>query len=220
MPKSSAGMRGRVVIRRAPVPSDGIVFLSLPTPIGRMRLAATATGLVRVELPGTNAEARMNHWLAQHFPNAACRRGDSPILRKAAAQLEAYFTGSLRSFSLSAELAGTPFQLTVWRLVADIPFGDTRSYGDIARGIGNPNATRAVGAAQGANPLPIVIPCHRVLGTDGDLTGYGGGLATKHWLLEHERALAGGALPAPRPSPQLNLFPVRSAPAPRRWPAP
>lgn len=115
-------------------------------------------------------------------------RDDShSLLREAIAQLDAYFTRSLREFSLPLEIAGTDFQLRVWRLLREIPYGETRSYRDLAVALGNPAAVRAVGAANGANPLPVVIPCHRVIGSNGNLVGYGGGLPLKRRLLEIER---------------------------------
>jgi len=128
----------------------------------------------------------MNVWLALHFPLAPKRSGVCPILKKAATQIESYFTAGFTDFSLPLELWGTPFQTTVWKAVAKIPAGETRSYADIAASIGRPRAVRAVGAAQAANPLPILIPCHRVIGADGTLMGYAGGLDVKQWLLEHE----------------------------------
>lgn len=130
----------------------------------------------------------MNVWLALHFPAAPKRAGVTPILKKASHQIEDYFTGGLREFALPLELWGTPFQTSVWREVAKIPSGETRTYSDIAIAIDNPNAIRAVGSAQAANPLPIVIPCHRVIGTGGRLSGYAGGIEAKQWLLEHEAA--------------------------------
>jgi methylated-DNA-[protein]-cysteine S-methyltransferase len=108
-------------------------------------------------------------------------------LQKALGQLEAYFAGNLRSFDLPLNLEGTPFQLVVWRALQDIPYGQTISYGELARRIGNPNGSRAVGLANGSNPIPIVVPCHRVIGSNGKLTGYGGGLCNKETLLELER---------------------------------
>jgi O-6-methylguanine DNA methyltransferase len=151
-------------------------------------MAASERGLIRVELPGPNAELRLNVWVALHLPHASNRRGVSPILKKAATQLEAYFTGGLTEFSLPCHYVGTSFQAAVWRAVAGVPFGETRSYGEIAAAIDRPTAVRAVGAAQAANPLPIVVPCHRVIGADGGLHGYAGGLELKEWLLDHEAA--------------------------------
>jgi O-6-methylguanine DNA methyltransferase len=214
MPRATADARKRTVIRRASAAADVLLFVSVPTPIGRVRIVGTATGIVRIELPGADPETRMNAWLAAHFPHATCRRGATPLLRRAEQQVEDYFTSGLRVFSLPLELAGTPFQIAVWKHVYDIPFGATRSYGAIARSLGNPKAVRAVGAAQGANPIPIVIPCHRVVGSTGALVGYGGGLPTKRWLLEHERSRAGTAAPASR---QLNLFEEKEPAARTRW---
>lgn len=109
-----------------------------------------------------------------------------PLLREAAAQLRAYFTGALRRFTLPLDLQGTPFQLRVWRELETIPYGEFRSYADVAAAIGSPKAVRAVGAANGANPAAIVVPCHRVIGSSGKLTGYGGGLPLKKRLLDLE----------------------------------
>nr|WP_286207180.1 methylated-DNA--[protein]-cysteine S-methyltransferase [Thermomicrobium sp. CFH 73360] len=110
------------------------------------------------------------------------------FLAHAVQQLAEYFAGARDRFDLSLDLLGTPFQLRVWELVQAIPYGQTRSYAALARDLGRPRAARAVGAAVGANPLPIVVPCHRVVGTHGELVGYAGGLACKAWLLAHERA--------------------------------
>lgn len=112
-----------------------------------------------------------------------------PVLRAAIDQLSAYFAGSLREFSLPLEMAGTDFQMRVWRVLREIPYGETRSYRDLASALGKPTAVRAVGAANGANPLPIVVPCHRVIGANGSLVGYGGGLALKRRLLALEQGL-------------------------------
>lgn len=101
-------------------------------------------------------------------------------------QLDAYFVGSLQEFSVSLSPDGTEFQHRVWDALLNVDYGDTCSYRDIAGAIGKPSASRAVGAANGANPIPIVIPCHRVIGVNGTLTGFAGGLLTKHWLLSHE----------------------------------
>jgi len=119
-------------------------------------------------------------------------RGDGdahPVLREAINQLNAYFAGSLREFDLPLEMIGTDFQMRVWRGLCEIPYGETRSYRDLAIALGKPTAVRAVGAANGANPLPIVVPCHRVIGASGSLVGYGGGLALKKRLLALEQGL-------------------------------
>ncbi len=114
----------------------------------------------------------------------------APITVEAARQLRAYFAGDLRRFELPLDLRGTPFQLRVWEALLDIPYGETRSYLQIAQAIGSPLAVRAVGAANGTNPIPIVVPCHRVIGSSGKLVGYGGGLPLKKRLLELEGARA------------------------------
>ena len=108
------------------------------------------------------------------------------MLKRPRAQLQAYFAGELRDFELPLAAEGTPFQQRVWRALCDIPYGETISYGELARRIGQPTASRAVGLANGQNPISIVVPCHRVIGANGSLTGYGGGLARKRWLLAHE----------------------------------
>jgi methylated-DNA-[protein]-cysteine S-methyltransferase len=115
--------------------------------------------------------------------------GGCALLDEAARQLAAYFAGGLTRFDLPLDLAGTEFQLLAWHALASIPYGTTVSYAEQARRLGRPAAVRAVGAANGRNPVPVVLPCHRVLGTNGALTGFGGGLETKRRLLEHEGAL-------------------------------
>jgi methylated-DNA-[protein]-cysteine S-methyltransferase len=116
----------------------------------------------------------------------AWRRDTGPF-RAATEQLDAYFSGELRHFALPLRPHGTAFQLAVWEQLRAIPYGETRSYGELAAQLGHPGASRAVGAANGSNPLPIVVPCHRVIGADGRLTGFGGGLPRKQWLLAMER---------------------------------
>jgi methylated-DNA-[protein]-cysteine S-methyltransferase len=106
------------------------------------------------------------------------------------AQLERYFAGKLEVFEIPLDLIGTPFQQSVWKELLTIPYGTTISYRELADRLGNPRAVRAVGGANGKNPVSIIVPCHRVVGADGDLVGYGGGIDRKRWLLQHERALA------------------------------
>lgn len=114
------------------------------------------------------------------------------MLRRAAAQLGEYFSGRRRDFDLPLAPVGTPFQRSAWRALAGIPFGETRTYAQQAQTLGRPTATRAVGAANGRNPISIVVPCHRVVGRDGRLTGYAGGVETKAWLLAHEARVTAG----------------------------
>ena len=119
--------------------------------------------------------------------------GRGGVLARAVMQLTEYFAGERRDFDLPLAPSGTEFQRTVWHALADIPFGATCSYGDLARAVGRPAASRAVGAANGKNPIAIILPCHRVIGASGELTGYGGGLPMKRWLLDHEARVAGAA---------------------------
>lgn len=158
----------------------------LKTPIGTLQVGASENAVLYVELPRRRGtEPRFERWLHERLLS----RGETPVLRLALAQLREYFAGKRRSFDVPVDPVGTAFQQQVWKLVAAIPFGKTVSYGAIAKRIGSPGRARAVGAAVGANPIPIIIPCHRVIGADGSLVGYGGGLRMKIWLLRHEQAL-------------------------------
>ena len=141
-------------------------------------LSALLTVLLLTILPPAQAAPPDPAW--QQSENAL-----APTIR----QLDAYFAGTLQHFELTVQPRGTAFQRRVWQALQTIPYGTTVSYRHIAEQLGQPTATRAVGAANGANPIPIVIPCHRVIGTDGSLTGFGGGLDAKRWLLQHEHAL-------------------------------
>jgi methylated-DNA-[protein]-cysteine S-methyltransferase len=150
-----------------------------PTPVGVLTLVASDRGLRAVLWPK----------LSPHRTGISPRprrNPDHPILRRTAQQLDEYFAGSRTSFDLPLDLDGTRFQLAAWRSLADIPFGSTTTYGQQAAALGIPTAARAVGAANGANPVCIVLPCHRVIGANGSLTGFGGGLPVKQWLLDHE----------------------------------
>ncbi|NUQ98955.1 MAG: methylated-DNA--[protein]-cysteine S-methyltransferase [Streptomyces sp.] len=115
---------------------------------------------------------------------------DETLFAEAEEQLEAYFSGDLKKFTLELHLHGTPFQRTVWDQLRQIPYGETRSYGELAAALGNPSASRAVGLANGKNPIGIIVPCHRVVGANGSLTGYGGGLDRKQRLLDFETGTA------------------------------
>jgi O-6-methylguanine DNA methyltransferase len=122
---------------------------------------------------------------------------DRAVLAAARDQLEAYFAGDLTAFDLPLAPVGTPFQQRVWSALVEIPFGETVSYGSLAIRLGRPGAARAVGLANGSNPISIIIPCHRVIGSDGRLTGYGGGIDRKAWLLDHEAGRGPGQLALP-----------------------
>ncbi len=145
---------------------------TLQTPVGLLRLTATDTALTGI---------RLN---ARGVPDTTRATG---VLAETEQQLAAYFAGTLETFDLPIPLTGTPFQCDVWNMLRHIPFGVTCSYAELADRIGRPTAVRAVGAANGRNPIPIVIPCHRVIGADGSLTGFGGGLEMKACLLNHEQ---------------------------------
>ncbi len=149
----------------------------MDSPVGRLLIAGDEAGLRQVLFAEGRAEVRPRpEW-----------RDDAGAFTEAVRQLRAYFEGGLRRFDLPLAPEGTPFQLRVWRELLNIPYGETISYGELARRIGKPKGSRAVGLANGANPISIVIPCHRVIGSNGKLTGYGGGLKNKEWLLALER---------------------------------
>jgi len=152
--------------------------LTMTSPIGRLTLLSDGDRLTRILFPGEGSTEA----------DGAEAGPDLPVLTAARDQLAEYFDGTRRSFDLPLEPGGTEFQRSVWRLLLGIPFGKTTTYGKLAGKLGNPKANRAVGAANGRNPLPIVVPCHRVIGSDGKLTGFAGGLPVKQWLLEHEGA--------------------------------
>ena len=150
-----------------------------PTPVGELTLIASDRGLRAILWP------KLSPLRAGISPRPR-RDPDHSILQKTVQQLDEYFAGKRTSFELPLDLEGTRFQLAAWRSLADIPFGATTTYGRQAAALGIPTAARAVGAANGANPVCIVLPCHRVIGADGSLTGFGGGLPVKQWLLDHE----------------------------------
>lgn len=159
----------------------------LTSPVGDLLIAADASGLRLCEfVEGRDLEAKVAA-LTDHA-------SDDAMLDRVRDELKAYFAGDLRQFTVPLPALGTSFQQTVWQQLVSIPYGRTRSYGDQAKAIGNPKAIRAVGRANGSNFRAIVIPCHRVVGSAGTLTGFGGGMATKQWLLDHERANAGEPL--------------------------
>jgi len=178
-------------------------FIEVPSPVGPLFLAASERGLVALEfdarLPGQQTirpsprDLRSENRCAE---NRSIRFERSPrLMRPYADELEEYFAGRRRAFTFPLDLRGTDFQLACWRALLAIPYGETRTYADIARAIGKPRAFRAVGMANNRNPVAIVVPCHRVIASDGTLCGYGGGLDIKRKLLELEGA-AGGTLVA------------------------
>ncbi len=158
----------------------------LPSPIGTIVLVCGGGVLRAVDFDGD--EGWMRRWLGRQYGPYRLVPGRAPAAIRG--RVEAYFEGHLESLDqVPVETAGTPFQEMVWSALRTIPAGTTATYGQLAARIGKPRSSRAVGAASGANPVPIVVPCHRVIGANGALTGYGGGLDRKRWLLAHEQAL-------------------------------
>jgi methylated-DNA-[protein]-cysteine S-methyltransferase len=172
---------------------DSVLFAGhlADTPVGMLDVFATERG-VRAILFGPEDALRVP--LREQVVDAP-----SPIVESAIEQLVGYFDGSVTTFDLPLDPAGSPFQLRAWAALREIPYGETVSYGEQARRLGDPNMARAVGSANGQNPISIVVPCHRVIGTNGKLVGFGGGLPAKAWLLAHERSIA-------NPQADLRLF--------------
>ncbi len=175
-----------------------LAALVTPSPLGDLTLVASTDGL-RAVLWEKDDPRRV--------PLGPTVRGHGhPVLEEAAREIAEYWAGHRTRFTVTLDPNGTPFQLEVWRVLSSIPYGGTASYGEIATMIGRPNAARAVGAANGRNPLSIIVPCHRVVGADGALTGFAGGIDAKRNLLDHERevlrvlrtATPAGAVPGPR----------------------
>lgn len=152
-----------------------IRYMLCPSPVGN---------LVVCEEAGRLAAVRLNEIPVGALPE------ETPVGKEASVQLEAYFQGRLKEFCLPLAWKGTPFRLRVWKALQDIPYGETRTYARVAEAVGSPKAVRAVGGACHDNPFLVVVPCHRVTGSNGQLTGYAAGLETKHFLLEHERRLS------------------------------
>jgi methylated-DNA-[protein]-cysteine S-methyltransferase len=176
-------------------------YIIVESPIGCLLLqtdGVSLTGLY-MDVPGRPVQG-MNDW--QEDASAG-------PLPEAVRQLGEYFAGNRREFELPLRLQGTEFQRRVWRALTEIPYGETWSYGELAKHIGNPNASRAVGLANGRNPISILVPCHRVIGADGSLTGYGGGLQRKQWLLAHE-----GLQGSQRPLFEISVTANPAAPSP------
>jgi methylated-DNA-[protein]-cysteine S-methyltransferase len=153
-----------------------VFYTTFESPAGRLLLAGDAHALRHVSFEsGKRPEPTRPAW-----------KQNSSVFEEAIRQLQAYFRGELKEFDLPLRMEGTEFQLRVWNALRAIPYGETISYAQLARRIGNPKAVRAVGLANGSNPIPIIVPCHRVIGSDGSLTGFGGGLSTKKMLLDLE----------------------------------
>lgn len=190
-------------VRAIPVyPTTTVFAAPLATPLGVGRIFGTARGLLLVALPG-EWRGYAEGWLRRAQgapPRDATVVEDPAALDAPLAQLGEYFAGERRAFDLAIDWRGTPFQRAVWDAVRAIPYGETRTYGEIAAQLGRPQAARAVGGANGANPLAPIVPCHRLVGRDGSLRGYGAGIDMKRWLLALERRggpLAGARAGAP-----------------------
>ena len=169
----------------APQPS-ALTLTRHATPIGTALLVTDETGVLRA-FNWTDYEPQMLRWIGRHYPDAPLSDGEGPAALRQA--FDAYFAGDARALEPVAWTAsGTVFQRGVWDTLCSIPAGETISYAQLAERIGKPTAMRAVGLANGANPVALVVPCHRVIGANGSLTGYGGGLHRKRWLLAHEGA--------------------------------
>lgn len=164
-------------------------WLTVPSPLGDLLLVSDGESLTHIRYLAVDPAGRPLH------PRSPADPGG--VLATAAGQLSEYFAGRRRSFDLPLRPAGTAFQRAVWSAMTAIPFGATAGYGELARRVGRPAASRAVGAACGRNPLPVVVPCHRVVGSDGSLTGYAGGLGIKRALLDLERRVPAGRAVAP-----------------------
>lgn len=157
---------------------------TVETPIGPLTLVAGDHALLEVRFDNGPPLT----------PDDGADDPQHPVLAKAARQLDEYFDGTRLDFDVPLEPIGTPFQLAAWRGLTTIAYGETVSYGEQARRLGHDGKARAIGAANGRNPLPIIVPCHRVVGSDGGLTGFGGGIETKAWLLHHEQQVLGNEL--------------------------
>jgi methylated-DNA-[protein]-cysteine S-methyltransferase len=162
---------------------EALQFRSMDSPVGQLTLAGMDGRLMHLRMVDQTYEPSHDGW-----------EPDDDAFPEAVEQLEAYFAGDRTEFDLELDLVGTQFQRRVWAALQAIPYGETRSYGEIARQIGSPRACRAVGLANGHNPIGIIVPCHRVIGSNGSLTGYGGGLGRKRALLELEKSRVAPAL--------------------------
>ena len=160
-------------------------FTPFPSPVGELLITANESAITGIYFPSRDRVPKDRAgWQEDTGQGSA-----GAVLARARQQLTEYFAGRRTTFALPLDPSGTEFQRRVWDALRTIPYGTTTSYSAIACGLGDPRATRAVGAANGQNPIPIVVPCHRVVGAKGELTGFGGGLDRKRWLLEHEGAL-------------------------------
>jgi AraC family transcriptional regulator of adaptative response/methylated-DNA-[protein]-cysteine methyltransferase len=201
--ESGSGFRDAItkLVGDAPTRATGRSILTaqwLDTPIGAMLAIVDDAGVHLLEFVDRTAlPTEINRLRTRVGPICF---GASPVLEELAAQVERYFSGRSATFDIPVVQRGSTFEATVWEALLQIPSGTTRSYGEIARFIERPDAPRAVARANGANQVAIIVPCHRVIGADGSLTGYGGKIWRKKWLLEHERRMAGVTVEQPQPA--------------------
>ncbi len=189
------------------MPALTFLLERVPTPLGEMLVVTDEQGLLRA-LDWHDHEARMHELMRRQYPGESAQLRDTTRPSTATQAMQAYFDGDIAIVHrLAVATGGTHFQRQVWTALRGIPDGETISYGELARRIGNPAAVRAVGLANGANPISIVLPCHRVIGSNRSLTGYGGGLARKQWLLQHEKALRADAPMASSTAAQTRPLP-------------
>ena len=185
-PRTTTSTRGSGAARFRAV-TDGEVWIrSVPSPVGELTLVAGARGLQALLWPNEEPGQHIVPGVVDGPPRSAA----AAVLDAVDQQLVEYFAGDRTAFDVDLDPHGTPFQLVAWQALRTIPYGSTVSYGEQARRLGDARKARAVGAANGRNPISIIVPCHRVVGADGSLTGFGGGLAAKAWLLDHERGQA------------------------------
>jgi O-6-methylguanine DNA methyltransferase len=202
-----------IVVGTKTVTDLEVIVGEVATPAGVFGAALTSRGLGRLIFPGEPFE-QCEAWVARWEPGAP-RSKDRSGLLQLEEQLTGYFDGTLRRFAVPLDMRGTPFQLRVWSALLEVGYGELRTYGQIASGMASPKAVRAVGAANGANPVPIIVPCHRIIGSSGQLIGYGGGLDMKRRLLELE-----GVMSAFEPTLPLFASPARLSPLPSRQTGP
>lgn len=193
--KPTAARRTPTTAAPAATAAAPITSRRLASPIGDLMLHAGPRGLRAIVFPEPRHPTPLADRAGADADAEPDRALTAAVLDQAARELGEYFAGRRRDFTVPLDPDGTAFQQAVWTALAAIPYAVTWSYGQLAATIGRPSASRAVGAANGRNPLPIIVPCHRVIGQDGSATGYGGGLPTKRWLLEHEARVAGHTLP-------------------------
>ena len=175
------------------MPTDKIIYCNLDSPLGDMIAGATPSGVCFLEWHDRGGVERIQQRVSKRY-RAELTEGENEHLKSLRKELISYFEGKLTRFTTPIDVTGTKFEMVVWNELLKIPCGETRSYGQMAKLIGNPGASRAVGRANGANYLAVVIPCHRVIDSNGNLHGYGGGVWRKKWMLELEQSVCGTKL--------------------------